>query len=127
VRGANPWARGHSADVGKHEVTKLPADTACPRTGDVGAVPYVGASGQTHGIEGMQLDTKAAAADLLELNRDLRGSRAIRLLATTNLSLYATLMERHLSDGTVPETELVVRLERDLSDLDDPQSGLALI
>jgi hypothetical protein len=75
----------------------------------------------------MQLDTKAAAADLLELNRDLRGSRAIRLLATTNLSLYATLMERHLSDGTVPETELVVRLERDLSDLDDPQSGLALI
>ena len=36
-----------------------------------------------------------SAADLLELNRDLQGSRAIRLLATTNLSLYATLMERH--------------------------------
>ena len=36
-------------------------------------------------------------------------------------------MERHLSDGAVPETELVVRLERDLDDLDDPQSGLALI
>ena len=28
-------------------------------------------------------------------------------------------MERHLSDGAVPETELVVRLERDLDDLDD--------
>ena len=36
-------------------------------------------------------------------------------------------MERHLSDGAVPETELVVRLERDLESLDDAQSGLALI
>jgi cell division septation protein DedD len=72
-------------------------------------------------------NARLSAADLLELNRDLQGSRAIRLLATTNLSLYATLMERHLSDGAVPETELVVRLERDLDDLDDPQSGLALI
>src|SRR4051794_17401252 len=36
-------------------------------------------------------------------------------------------MERHLSDGAVAETELVVRLERDLADLNDPQSGLALI
>lgn len=68
-----------------------------------------------------------SATDLLELNRDLQGSPAIRLLAATNLSLYATLMERHLSDGALPETELVVRLERDLHDLDDPQSGLALI
>lgn len=67
------------------------------------------------------MDDKAGLADLLELNRDLRGSRAIRLLATTNLGLYATLMEHHLSDGAVPETELVVRLERDLDDLDDPQ------
>ena len=50
--------------------------------------------------------------------------RAIRLLATTNLSLYATLMERHLSDGALAETELVVRLERDLDNLDDAQSGL---
>src|SRR5258705_1050572 len=71
-----------------------------------------------------------SAADLFELNRDLQGYRAIRLLAATNLSLYATLMERHLSDGAVSETELVVRLERDLDDLDDlddAQSGLALI
>ena len=56
-----------------------------------------------------------------------QGSRAIRLLATTNLSLYATLMERHVSDGALSESELVVRLERDLVDLGDPQSGLALI
>lgn len=69
-----------------------------------------------------------SAAELLELNRDLHGSRAIRLLATHNLGLYATLMERHLSDGVVPETELVVRLERDLHELDpDGQSGLTLI
>jgi hypothetical protein len=72
-------------------------------------------------------NTTLLATDLLELNRDLQGARAIRLLATTNLSLYATLMERHLSDGAVPEAELVVRLERDLDDLDDPQSGLARI
>ena len=68
-----------------------------------------------------------SSAELLQLNRDLQSSSAIRLLATTNLSLYATLMERHLSDGAVAETELVVRLERDLDALDDPQSGLALI
>ncbi|MGE2832656.1 DUF3375 domain-containing protein [Mycobacterium sp. SMC-4] len=67
------------------------------------------------------------AAELLELNRDLQSSRAIRLLAATNLGLYATLMERHLADGTVSETELVVRLERDLNELDDPQPALALI
>ncbi|VEG51814.1 Protein of uncharacterised function (DUF3375) [Mycolicibacterium aurum] len=68
-----------------------------------------------------------SAATLLELNRDLQGSPAIRLLATSNLGLYATLMERHLSGGVTPETELVVHLERDLDDLDDAQSGLALI
>ena len=66
-----------------------------------------------------------SATDLLEANRDLQGSRAIRLLATTNLSLYATLMERHLSDGAVPETGLVVRVERDLDDLHDAQPRLA--
>ncbi|OBB67124.1 MULTISPECIES: DUF3375 domain-containing protein [Mycolicibacterium] len=78
----------------------------------------------------MQVDDNRglSAAELLELNRDLHGSRAIRLLATHNLGLYATLMERHLADGVVAETELVVRLERDLHVLDpDGQSGLALI
>ncbi len=70
-----------------------------------------------------------SAAELLEHNRDLQGSRAIRLLATHNLGMYATLMERHLSDGTVGEAELVVHLERDLDELGHPdgQSGLALI
>nr|WP_218620672.1 DUF3375 domain-containing protein [Mycolicibacterium hippocampi] len=70
-----------------------------------------------------------SAPELLELNRDVQGSRAMRLLATVNLGLYATLMERHLSGGVVPETELVVQLERDLDELDHPdgQSGLALI
>ncbi|WP_396837004.1 DUF3375 domain-containing protein [Mycobacterium sp. ITM-2016-00317] len=75
----------------------------------------------------MDDNSTLSAVDLLELNRDLQSSQAIRLLATTNLSLYATLMERHLADGVTPETELVVRLERDLDDLGDPQSGLALI
>lgn len=68
-----------------------------------------------------------SAEELLALNRDLQGSRAIRLLATLNLGLYATLMERHLSDAAVPETELVVRLERDLEHIGEAQSGLALI
>ena len=68
-----------------------------------------------------------SAADLLESNRDLQGSPTVRLLAATNLSLYSTLMDRHLSGGVVAETELVVRLERDLVDLGDDQSGLALI
>lgn len=72
----------------------------------------------------------ASAAELLDVNRDIQGSPTIRLLATLNLGVYGTLMERHLSDGVVGETDLVVRLERDLDDLGRPggeQSGLALI
>lgn len=75
-------------------------------------------------------DTSLSAADLLEVNRDIQSSPAIRLLATLNLGLYATLMERHVSTGVVPETDLVVRLERDLDELGRPgaeQSGLGLI
>jgi hypothetical protein len=69
-----------------------------------------------------------SAAELLELNREVQGSRAVRLLATNNLGVYATLMERHLIQGMVAETELVVRLERDLESLGEAeQSGLALI
>lgn len=75
----------------------------------------------------MHDDAGLPAGELLELNRDLQTSPVVRLLATTNLSLYATLMDRHLGDGSVPETELVVALERDLETLDDAQSGLALI
>ncbi len=80
-------------------------------------------------MDGTPDSAALSAAELLELNRDVQGSRALRLLATTNLSLYSTLMERHLSGGAVPETELVVRLERDLDELGHPdgQSGLALI
>jgi uncharacterized protein DUF3375 len=72
----------------------------------------------------------ASAAELLDLNRDLQGSPTLRLLATSNLAVYGTLMERHLNDGVIGETDLVVRLERDLEDLGRPggeQSGLALI
>jgi len=70
-----------------------------------------------------------SAPELLAQHRDLQGSPTVRLLATQNLHLYATLMERHLGGGVVPETELVVLLERDLDDLERPdgQSGLALI
>ncbi|MBI3225781.1 MAG: DUF3375 domain-containing protein [Mycolicibacterium cosmeticum] len=66
--------------------------------------------------------------ELLQLNRDVQSSRAVRLLATQNLGVYATLMERHLLDGVVAETDLVVRLDRDLETLDEgEQSGLTLI
>ncbi|CAN5882685.1 DUF3375 domain-containing protein [soil metagenome] len=78
----------------------------------------------------MDDNTDLSAAELLDLNRDIQGSPTIRLLATLNLGLYATLMERHLSGGVVPETELVVHLERDLDQLGRPggeQSGLSLI
>ncbi|MGY4708838.1 DUF3375 domain-containing protein [Mycolicibacterium sp. CBM1] len=78
----------------------------------------------------MDDDTTLSAADLLEVNRDIQGSPALRLLATLNLGVYATLMERHLSGGVVGETELVVHLERDLDELGRPgseQSGLGLI
>ncbi|BBZ33415.1 DUF3375 domain-containing protein [Mycolicibacterium confluentis] len=82
-------------------------------------------------MQGSQLDdnTMMSADELLELNRDIQSSPTIRLLATLNLGVYATLMERHLAGGLVPETELVVALERDLDDLGHPdgQSGLALI
>jgi hypothetical protein len=71
-----------------------------------------------------------SAAELHDLNRDIQGSPAIRLLATLNLGVYATLMERHLIGGVIAETDLVVRLERDLDELGRPggeQSGLGLI
>jgi hypothetical protein len=66
---------------------------------------------------------------LLERNRDVQDSRAVRLLAANNLALYVTLMQRHLDNGIrVTESDLVVRLERDLQVLGDTdQSGLTLI
>ena len=73
------------------------------------------------------MDDQLSAADLLERNRELQTSPTVRLLSATNLSLYATLMDRHLSGGVVAETDLVVRIERDLADLGDDQAGLALV
>lgn len=65
---------------------------------------------------------------LHQLNREVAESRSARLLVTNNLATYLTLMERHLDRGAkLTETELVVRLERDLADLgsETEQSGLA--
>ncbi|MEZ0360165.1 DUF3375 domain-containing protein [Mycobacterium sp. SA01] len=78
----------------------------------------------------MEDETGLSAVDLLDINREIQGSPTIRLLAALNLGGYATLMERHLSEGEISETELVVRLERDLDELGRPggeQSGLGLI
>ena len=75
----------------------------------------------------MHDDAGLPVGELLKLNRDLQASPTVRLLSATNVAVYATLLDRHLADGSVPETELVVRLERDLADLDDAQPGLALI
>lgn len=65
-----------------------------------------------------------------EANRSIQRSAAVRLFAATNSALYVTLMERHLDFGSRrSETELAVRLERDIAELgltDQPQ-GLDLI
>ena len=65
-----------------------------------------------------------------QANRRVQESRAVRLLATTNLATYLTLMERHLDDGQIAETDLAARLDRDLRRLGTPStelSGLQLI
>jgi hypothetical protein len=74
-------------------------------------------------------DATMSAAELLESNRELQGSPTLRLLSTQNMGLFVTLMDRHLAEGVVAETDLVVRLERDLDALGHPdgQTGLALI
>jgi hypothetical protein len=71
--------------------------------------------GHAVGIPRMSEDS-GSAAELFCANDYLqRESRAVRLLAATNLGAYATLMERHL-DGSaaVAESELVLLIERDL-------------
>ena len=71
-----------------------------------------------------------SAADLLELNRDIQGSPAVRLLATLNLGVYATLMERHLGRRRRPR-DRARRPARTRPRRSRPtggeQSGLALI
>ncbi|WP_370510256.1 DUF3375 domain-containing protein [Mycobacterium sp. SA01] len=98
---------------------------------DVPAIAYLGPSNQLHrGGNSVEDETGLSAVDLLDINREIQGSPTIRLLAALNLGGYATLMERHLSEGEISETELVVRLERDLDELGRPggeQSGLGLI
>ncbi|GAB91002.1 DUF3375 domain-containing protein [Gordonia rhizosphera] len=65
-----------------------------------------------------------------EANRSIQKSAAVRLFAANNAALYWTLMERHLDFGArLGETELAIRLERDLAEfgIDDQSSGLDLI
>ncbi len=79
-----------------------------------------------HTLRYLRAESLLPMHELLQLNRDVQSSRAVRLLATQNLGIYATLMERHLLDGVVAETDLVVSLDRDLETLDEiEQSGLA--
>ncbi|AZG44504.1 DUF3375 domain-containing protein [Gordonia insulae] len=69
-------------------------------------------------------------AQALDANRAIQKSAAVRLFAATNSALYVTLMEHHLDFGArLSETELAVRVERDLAELDIPDvpSGLELI
>ncbi|MFW0794902.1 DUF3375 domain-containing protein [Gordonia sp. CPCC 205515] len=77
--------------------------------------------------ETAQQPTLAAA---LDANRSIQKSAAVRLFAATNSALYVTLMERHLDFGArLAETELAIRLERDLADLGDGDqpNGLDLV
>ncbi|NMO00403.1 DUF3375 domain-containing protein [Gordonia sp. TBRC 11910] len=69
--------------------------------------------------------TQSALSAAWEANRTIARSAAVRLFAATNSALYVTLMERHLDFGTrLNETELAIRLERDLAELGAPdQSG----
>lgn len=78
----------------------------------------------------MQSSPQSTLAQTLDANRSIQRSAAVRLFAATNSALYVTLMERHLDFGTrLSETELVIRLERDLADLDtdDTSTGLDLV
>ncbi|MDT0223770.1 DUF3375 domain-containing protein [Gordonia sp. AC31] len=86
----------------------------------------VEAPGTSSGAESVQL----TLADAWESNRSIQKSAVGRLFAATNSALYVTLMERHLDYGAkLSETELTVRLDRDLADLDltDQATGLELV
>ncbi|MGC4932266.1 DUF3375 domain-containing protein [Gordonia sp. DT30] len=63
-------------------------------------------------------------------NRSIQRSAAVRLFAATNSALYVTLMERHLDFGARrTETDLAIRLERDMTDLGvgDQPNGMELL
>ncbi|MCH5642743.1 DUF3375 domain-containing protein [Gordonia sp. ABSL49_1] len=72
----------------------------------------------------------ATLAEVWEANRSIQRSAAVRLFAAANSALYVTLMERHLDFGArLAETDLAVRLERDVAELGaaDTPNGLDLI
>ncbi|GAB18443.1 hypothetical protein GOEFS_054_00570 [Gordonia effusa NBRC 100432] len=73
----------------------------------------------------MQNAAQSTLAEAWDANRSIQKSAAVRLFAATNSALYVTLMERHLDFGTrLNETELAIRLERDLVELGAPdQTG----
>ncbi|MDL9946208.1 DUF3375 domain-containing protein [Gordonia sp. ABSL11-1] len=78
----------------------------------------------------MESADQPTLADAWEANRSIQRSAAVRLFAATNSALYVTLMERHLDFGTrLSETELAVRLERDLGALEvgDVPNGMEMI
>ena len=73
---------------------------------------------------------RSSLADAWEANRAIHRSAAVRLFAAANSALYVTLMEQHLDFGVrLPETDLAVRLERDIAELGaaEEPNGLELI
>ncbi|WAC55497.1 DUF3375 domain-containing protein [Gordonia sp. SL306] len=78
----------------------------------------------------MESAEQPTLADAWDANRGIQRSAAVRLFAANNSALYVTLMERHLDFGTrLSETDLAVRLERDMVTLGvaDQPSGLELV
>lgn len=76
------------------------------------------------------VDGARTLTDTFEANRSIQRSAAVRLFAASNSALYVTLMERHLDFGIRhTESELAIRLDRDIAELDvvDQPSGLDLI
>lgn len=78
----------------------------------------------------METAQQQTLTESLEANRSIQKSASVRLFAATNSSLYVTLMERHLDFGVrLSETELAIRLERDVAALGvvDQSTGLDLV
>ncbi|MFW0790648.1 DUF3375 domain-containing protein [Gordonia sp. CPCC 205333] len=70
----------------------------------------------------MQNVAQSPLAAAWDANQSIQRSASVRLFAATNSALYVTLMERHLDFGTrLNETELAIRLERDLVELGAPE------
>ncbi len=81
-------------------------------------------------VRSMDTSAQPSLAQTWEANRHIQRSAAGRLFSATNSALYVTLMEHHLDFGTrMSETELAIRLERDLMtlEIDDQPGGIDLI